>query len=208
MIDEAYMETLVQQMRLWKIPLAPGLTDAEVTDVEHTYDFRFPPDLRFVLQYALPVAPEGRRYSWINWREDPEEWIRERFDWPAEGICFDIEHDNFWMERWGPRPARLDDAFRIARDHIRQEPKLVPIHSHRYLPEEPFLPGNPVFSVLQTDIVYYGYDLATHFACEFRVRGAVDWEYPVPVPEWAAQSPRPIRFWSDLVILNREDSRR
>jgi hypothetical protein len=46
-------------------------------------------------------------------------------------------------------------------------PRLVPVFSHRYLPAEPHLSGNPVLSVYQTDIIYYGSNLKRYIAHEF-----------------------------------------
>ena len=53
----------------------------------------------------------------------------------------------------------------------------------------PFQNGNPVFSVHQTDIIRYGNDLV----------GYVHNEFGVPLPDWAAKEPRPIRFWDDAM---------
>jgi hypothetical protein len=117
-------------------------------------------------------------------------------DWPAEGICFDIEYANFWREDWGAKPADLSEAFAVARRKIAGVPKLIPIFSHRYLPADPPLAGNPVFSVVQTDIIHYGNDLASYFSNEFR---SVLPDNEIPVPEWAAKIPRPIGFWDDFV---------
>jgi hypothetical protein len=47
-------------------------------------------------------------------------------------------------------------------------PALVPVYKHRYLPTMPSESGNPVLSVVQTDIIYYGNDLLDWFDYEFR----------------------------------------
>lgn len=57
---------------------------------------------------------------------------------------------------------------------------------------EPPADGNPVFSVVQTDIIHYGDDLADYFANEFGL----------PLLPWARSPPRHIAFWSELVELN------
>jgi hypothetical protein len=198
-MDEQYLDMLHRQLRMRKVQFAPGLSDEEVGEVEMRFSFRFPPDLRFLLQHILPVSqgPPGR--SWVNWREEPEDAIRTRLDWPAEGICFDIEHNGFWMDEWGPRPANLEEAFLIARQEVEQAPTLIPIYAHRYLPDDPSLAGNPVFSVWQTDIIHYGFDLASYFAAEFCVDEEMFPDFYIPIPEWAAKSPRPIRFWDHFL---------
>ncbi len=94
------------------------------------------------------------------------------------------------MDAWGPQPQRLADALAVARAEVAKAPVLIPVYGHRYLPAGPELAGNPVFSVWQTDIIYYGYDLASYFHEDFQV----------PLPAWAAKSPRRIRFWEELVF--------
>jgi hypothetical protein len=53
------------------------------------------------------------------------------------------------------------------------------------IPDDPHLEGNPVFSVHQTDIIYYGYDLEDYLRHEFDLPGRKAW------PEHL----RPVRFW-------------
>jgi hypothetical protein len=188
-MDNATLDvaTLVDLLRrLDDVVLADGLTDEEVSKVESTFAFRFPPDLRQLLQYALPVSP-----SFLDWRGASEESLRGRLDWPADGICFDIENNSFWWKEWGPKPADIATAQEIARREIANYPTLIPIFSHRYIPEEPHVAGNPVFSIYQTDIIYYGVDLTNYFGNEF----SSPRQYNLPNLE----SVRKIRFWSELV---------
>jgi hypothetical protein len=58
--------------------------------VERRFGF-FPPDLRTLLPPALPVS-----HGFVDWRSDGNEELRARLDSPAEGICFDVAHDDFW----------------------------------------------------------------------------------------------------------------
>ena len=53
------------------------------------------------------------------------------------------------------------------------------------MPDEPHLAGNPVLSVWQTDIIYYGFDLADYLRHEFRLRDRAS----------EPKAVRPIRFW-------------
>ena len=75
---------------------------------------------------------------------------------------------------------------------VARAPKLIPLISHRYLPEEPHEPGNPVFSVYQADVIHYGADLTDYFEREF-----AGWSHR-PWPDHIKY----IRFWSDLVERN------
>lgn len=166
-----------------------GLTNSEIENIEHEFGFRFPPDLAEFLSYALPVSDK-----FINWRSSQKEVV-ERLAWPADGICFDIEHNDFWLKEWGPRPALLAEAFAVARRMVDSAPKLIPIYAHRYVPDRPNLAGNPVFSIYQTDIIYYGHDLYNYLECEFyQWFGSVE-------PELKGEL-RKIEFWFDIVEAN------
>ena len=182
-MEKSYISQLVENLQSQGITFEQGLSPSEIDAIEEKYKFRFPPDLLSFLQYALPVSK-----SFPDWRNGDENALAEKLRWPADGICFDIQYNNFWMEEWGAKPANLIDAFQLARREIAKAPVLIPVYSHRYMPDDPNLDGNPVFSVYQTDIIYYGVDLASYFAAEFRM----------PRPSWAANEERYIRFWGDL----------
>jgi hypothetical protein len=160
-----------------------GLSDQEIVEVEGRYGFSFPPDLRSLLRTALPASAR-----FPNWRSDSASDLESRLAWPAEGIAFDVENNRFWPPAWGPRPNGLEEALSIARTKVADAPTLVPVYGHRFLPDEPSEAGNPVFSVYQTDIIYYGADLVSYFGAEFRIE-----------TNRSPATPRPIRFWSDLV---------
>src|SRR5690348_10376070 len=144
-MDDADPAVLAEILKQQGIALGKGLTDSEVDRAQNKYGFRFPPDLRELLQYGLPIGP-----AFPNWRDEPDESIRSRLSWPLEGIEFDIAQNGFWMEEWGPKPDDVDTAFEIARQEVARAPRLIPIYGHRYIPDEPRLVGNPVFSVYQT----------------------------------------------------------
>ena len=74
---------------------------------------------------------------------------------------------------------------------VEDAPRLIPLVSHRYLPETPRVAGNPVFSVRQSDVICYGADLADYFEREF-----VAPRRPPPVTH------RYVPFWSDLAARN------
>jgi hypothetical protein len=149
---------------------------------------RFPPDLRAFLTEGLPL---GKGFP--DWRNPTSSTIREQLDWPFEGIAFDIGQNAFWLDAWGVRPKHLDDAVEVARIIIAAAPRLIPIIGHRYIPAEPSIEGNPIFSVYQTDIICYGTDLATYLRCEF---------HQLAYADALARPPRSIPFWSDLVAAN------
>lgn len=176
------------KLELAGVEFAPGLTSAEFSWVEQTYQITFPPDLRAFLAFARPVGND-----WPDWRAETDPYIVDRLSWPYEGICFDIEHNGFWLDEWGTRPDCLTDAFAIAKLKVDAAPKLIPIYSHRYLPATPDQAGNPVFSVYQTDIIYYGEDLGQYLVHEFISPASIYWDPAPPVQ---------IEFWSGLVERN------
>lgn len=169
------IDKIIETLKRKKIELEAGLTDEEVRAVEERFRFRFPPDLRQLLQAALPVSE--RFYHWRKAITDAEvaEQIDKMLDWPRDGILFDVEHNNFWVRKavpgvpaWEPKPATLEKQLETASRYLSSYVKLIPIYSHRYISEEPLEEGNPVFSVYQADIIYYGDSLENYFQNEFR----------------------------------------
>lgn len=170
---------LAETSPIHRVAFDAGLTTAEVIATETRFGFRFPPDLREFLQTALP---RGDRFP--DWRSGDERVMREWLDRPRRGILFDVEH-GFWLEEWGPHPRTLAEATEVIDGLMREAPKLVPVYGHRMMPDEPHEAGNPVFSVHQTDIIHYGFDLADYLRCEFDLGGREPWPERV----------RDVRFW-------------
>lgn len=166
--------------------LDPGLTDSELGAIERKLELTFPPDLRHLLKRFVPSG-EG----FPDWRVPAD--LIERLDRPLTGIKFDIEHD-VWSERWGRwgrRPQALDDALHQVEELVAAAPRLLPIYSHRFSPEQPSEPGNPVFSVHQTDAIVYGSDLASYLRREFF--------FSSDIPETQSDELKVIPFWTSLV---------
>lgn len=161
-----------------RLDLRPGLTSDQIADIQATFGFTFNRDHIDVLRH---VTPEG----WIDWTGD-EQTIRDSLAWPIEGVLYDVERA-FWMPAWGERPATKAAAIGVARHHLTTAPQLVPVYGHRYIPAAPEPSGAPVFSAYQTDVIYYGTDLADYCAYEF-------------LGETTGRTHhRRIAFWSDLV---------
>jgi hypothetical protein len=167
---------------------AEGLTTAEITSTERQLGFPLPKD--FVYLFQNLQDPGGVFFPWSR-------FDKRKYDdliaWVLHGIEFDIEHGKFWMDRWGKRPGVLSAALDIARIDFATWPKLLPLCSHRFLAAEPYRSGNPVFSIKQTDIVYYGADLVHYLMLEFVDRG--DRAYH---RHTYAQTIHPINVWSEL----------
>ena len=182
MFDDADIERVTTGLREHGAVIEPGLTERELDEVERTHDWRFPPELRALLERMLPSGPR-----FPNWREPRSAALAERLAWPADGLCFHVEH-GWWLRSFGPRPAALVDALAVARAAVAKASPLVPLFGHRYLPARPATAGNPVFSVYGADVIYYGVDLIDWFAREF----AID------LGRSSAAEPRQIELWSEL----------
>ncbi|EST28446.1 hypothetical protein [Streptomyces roseochromogenus] len=169
-----------------------GLTDAEFERIEQEFGFEFADDHRAFLAAGLPVnipPEEGQTWSkpWPEWRSSDPERLRDQLGWPVEGVLFDVECNGFWYEAWGERPADAAAALATAQRHLSDVPLLVPVYGHRYLPAGRGSFGHPVLSVWQTDIIYYGLDLADYMHQEFdEARSNVDeaWDPRATVPFW------------------------
>lgn len=170
------------------VAIRPGLLTDELSRVESAFEFQFPEDLKCFLSQALPVS-----HGFPDWRDGDESALRMAVAWPFEGIAYDIEHNDFWLPAWPSKPDDLADAIEVARREVGRAPKLIPVCGHRYLPADPPTLGNPVFSVYQTDVIYYGRDLEAYFGCEFGTLGYDD---------AVSGEMRRIPFWSDLAEVD------
>ena len=171
---------LIELLKEASVAFAAGLSDAEISRAEENYGFQFPLDLREFLQTALPKG-----FPFPDWRSGEDARIRDLLRLPLDGVLFDVERNEFWLPEWGPRPVRIEDARALAEEHVKKAPRLIPIYAHRMMPDRPHRAGNPVISVHQTDIIYYGFDLDDYFRHEFGLPDRKPWPSEV----------RSIDFW-------------
>jgi hypothetical protein len=157
-----------------------GLSEQEIVTIEQHYQVRFPPDYRLFLQvlHSVDRPLVGARYlddktmipttapSFYNWQTDTEA-IQATYEWLVEGLVFDVQWGNLWLQSWGAKPTTLEAQNALVRDLVNAAPKLIPVFGHRYLLAEPCEVGNPVFSIYQSDIIIYGEDLHSYFLHEF-----------------------------------------
>jgi hypothetical protein len=167
----------VAEGRYWE----PGYTQTELDVAQEKYGLRFPPDLIDLFRDRRPVLG-------YDWRDDDEP-IRAMLRRPLEGLIFDLEHNKLWEPEWGPRPSTAVAREEALTALVAAAPKLIPLYGHRYLPTEPYERGNPVFSIVQADIIYYGADLEEYF----------DREFGNPSRR-VSKVKKYIEFWSDLVL--------
>lgn len=158
-----------------------GYTLSDLEAAQERYDLRFPPDLMELLLDRRPVD------GW-DWRSD-DAGIRRALSHPLDGLLFDLEHNDLWWPEWGERPTSAEERAEVLTAIVGTAPRLIPVVAHRYIPETPHEAGNPVFSVMQADVIYYGANLAEYFANEFGGTHHIG-------------RPRRIPFWSELVERN------
>lgn len=156
---------------------AAGYSQGELDAAQARHGLRFPPDLVALLRERRPA--DG-----YDWRTDDRE-IRRALAQPLEGLIFDVENNALWLPGWGEKPRKADARAEVVTAAVAAAPRLIPIYGHRYIPETPHKAGNPVFSVMQSDIIIYGETLERYISNEFGGAGFV-----------AAESPRYIPFWS------------
>ena len=158
-----------------------GYTRAELDQAQERYRVNFPPDLIALFLERRPA----RGYAWHT----KDSRIREMFDWPLRMLTFDVEH-GFWWPEWGDRTSVADERREIIKSFLATKSRLIPVYSHRFLPEMPGTAGNPVFSMHGFDTIYYGSNLAEYFLHEF--------ERPHET-RYVTGEVRHIPFWSDII---------
>ena len=162
-----------------------GYSRAELDAAQEAFSLRFPPDLiELLLEARLPDS--------LDWIKD-EVAIRGMLAWPLDGLLFDVENGGLWWPEWGQRPKTPNDRAEVVGEIVAAAPKLIPVRGHRYIPEVPNERGNPIFSVHQSDIVYYGMNLENYLFHEFGVGEAV------------AGDLREIPFWSEAELRACDD---
>jgi hypothetical protein len=167
---------------------ALGLSDSELARAQEAAGAAFPPDLCELLAATLPSGPRSSGSTFPDWRNRPREAMEEWRAQLVDGLHFDVLNNGFWPSTWGVRPDGHGDSLEIVTQRLNEAPALIPLYSHRAIPNEPLESGNPVFSVMQTDIVIYGNDLADYLRHEFHDAESVQ-ELPM----------RSIRFWTAML---------
>jgi len=173
-----------------KLDEMTGYRQSELDEIQRRWALRFPPDLIEQLLRRRPLVAGG-----FDWLETSDTEIESMLRWPMEGFAFDVLENGLWWPEWGAKPPEASAQIERLRQIIGKAPKLIPLFGHRYLPETPFEPGNPVFSVYQSDVIHYGASIADWI--EQEERGP-----PNKMDQCAPL--REIPFWSLAVRRNAE----
>ena len=167
---------------------AGGLSASDLQRIESELGFPLPADFAFLLQNIRD--PDHVLFPWAS-------FDKRKYDdlivWVREGIESSLEEDGFWQDRWGQRPDGLPQALDMFRRNFATWPRLLPLLGHRFLAAEPCKSNNPVFSIMGTDVICYGANLAHYLMLEF-----VDRKPDAYGRHTSDQAIRSIDVWSDL----------
>lgn len=178
---------IIKLLEQKNINFKQGLTEKELTDIMKIYDIQFPLSLKEFYTEALPVSE--RFPVWNDYSDNNIKQIKALISQPIKGVLFDVENNNFWLKQWGDKPLDLITAKNVCIALIQKAPKLIPIFSHRYMPQINGIENPPVISIVQTDIIYYGYDLEEYLLNEFTRKYIITQHDDFP----------PIPIWSDII---------
>lgn len=155
----AYSKDLISNLHHQSnVPIEPGLTQTELSSIESSFNFSFPPDLRSILREGLPI---GQFFP--NWRSSSYQQLDILINLPILGLCKEVYRRRFWHRRWGDRPVNDDEAVDLAKGFLKKCPVLVPVYRNCYIPTSPCLSGNPVFYVNGLDVKVCSYDVVGFF---------------------------------------------
>jgi hypothetical protein len=182
-------ESLMTELKGKGVVFDRAMNLEELNIVAQFYNISFPFEIQKLFSLGLPVSRGF--YNWRDMSSENVKHIKNALEAPIDGLQFDLEENGFWCEQWGIKPSNIEDARNILLQHYNNAPKLVPLYSHRYMPFIPDLTRVPVFSIMQSDIIYYGTDLVSYLEIEFgykdRDSNIIGYDFPH------------IDFWSDLL---------
>lgn len=184
MTDDSIIDAAVAALHEGGVALEPGLDQMEFRAIEERLSIQFSPDHRALLSRVLPIGD-----GFPNWRNGTYADLRRRLDWPFDGVRWDVEYNGFWPRSWGRYPLMKTSRSRAVDRNLAAVPQLIPVFGHRFLPAGNAPSGVPVLSVMQTDVVVYGWNLLDYLRRELGL--------PRPAPP---QRSVVIPFWGELAM--------
>ena len=181
---------IIKKLKNKGVTFAEGMTQNEILECEDFYSIKFPMPVKEMYSIALPVSKGF--YNWKDYSEKSIERNKAAVSQPLEGILFDIENNDFWYDKWGKKPDTISEAKRVCIEEFQKVPKLFPVYGHRYMPLVEGKTNLPVYSVYQTDIIYYGEDLISYLKIEFGYK---------PHKSTKLSNILHVDFWDDIVDL-------
>ena len=193
----------------WK----PGMSQAEIDAVEQSFGAEFPEDYRgflATLNAATKPAiwylfkgdtlhPAPARHVFTDWTDGQGD-IKRALDGVVSGVLFDVERNALWLDEWGERPNEKSARADLVTSLITSAPKLIPLHSHRFLIAGLDLEPSPVVSIMQSDVIFYAESIEACLAADFP-----DLALGLELPETAIDQTaylrtlRAVPFWGALL---------
>lgn len=163
-----------------------GLTNNEVDKIESIYNIILPYELKLFLKTAVPIS-DGF-YNWRNFAPENIKFIKETILSFKNNIieCFD---DVEWCPKWGKEPEDIEKRKAKIIEMVNNAPTIIPLYGHRGMAEINVM-NNPVFSIVDTDIIYYGKNIINYLEIEFDIKkyDSLNLKNITYIP-----------FWSDLI---------
>lgn len=129
---------------------------AVVSEVEEYFGHKLPEDVIWLASNIRDI--DGHILRWTKGVSE----IKAFENWVFQGIEFDVRNGK-WPKAWGEMPDAMENRLSRLNELSASWPKLIPLTNHRALPVDPPETNNPVFSIMQTDIIYYGCSLSDWF---------------------------------------------
>lgn len=164
-----------------------GATQGAIQAVQEYLGHTLAPDLLYLAERTCD--PDG---TCMRWMKGPSE-IQAFREWVLEGLRFDVLDNGLWLASWGERPESPKDRIAKLESEFETWPKLLPLNGHRAIPASPCEAGNPIFSIMQSDIIYYGATLADWMALDLTASGHGERTRPS-----STAKVRHIPIWSDF----------
>lgn len=181
-------DDLISRLQKKGVLFESGLTEIEIHQIENTYDIIFPNELKEFYKYALPVS--AGFYNWRDFNIDNVKYIQGVIKKFKENII-DCAMEIDWSNNWGKEPKNLEERMSQIKDMVNKAPTIIPIYIHRGMAAIN-IKNNPVFSILDIDVIYYGNNILEYFQLEFDL---------IKYTNICFNNSTYIPFWSDLVYM-------
>lgn len=122
----------------WRI--GPGLTEAELNNLESRFSLWLNDDHRDFLSAGLPLGP-----GWPDWRTADEVTLRMHIGRPVRELLHAVREGRLWHRAWGEDPGG-DAALRLASAKLAEEPRVIPVYGPAFLKQGP---GEPTAWAVQ-----------------------------------------------------------
>ncbi|MDR2976083.1 MAG: hypothetical protein LBV19_02055 [Streptococcaceae bacterium] len=177
---------MIEELKEQGIIFDKGLSSVEISTIEKKYDLIFPSEMKSLYRKALLISRGF--YNWRDFSERNTQLIKQVLNRPTDSLLNNTSEID-WSESWGSEPANQMEREEVLREKIQSAPKLIPIYSHRYITSFQDR-ENPVFSIVGSDIIYYGENLISYLEIEFGCKSRSDMDIT---------KIEPVSFWSDLL---------